>query len=51
MNGGEKWFKLKQFEVYSVSVTININIIYRNNERRVIVRLTKRLIYNLIYTA
>jgi hypothetical protein len=39
MNGGENKFQLKQFEVYSVSVRISINIIFRINERRDRVRL------------
>jgi hypothetical protein len=34
MNGGKFDFQVKQFEVYSVMVRININIIYRNNERK-----------------
>jgi hypothetical protein len=34
MNGGEHNFLLKQFEVYSVSVRITINIIFRKNEQR-----------------
>jgi hypothetical protein len=34
INGGERNFKLKQFEVYKVSVRISINIIFRNNEER-----------------
>ena len=34
INGGEEYFQLKQFEVYSVMVRININIIFRNNEPR-----------------
>jgi hypothetical protein len=33
MNGGEFSFQLKQFEVYSISVTITINNIFRNNEQ------------------
>ena len=32
INGGDRNFQLKQFEVYKVSVTITINIIFRNNE-------------------
>ena len=34
INGGEKNFQLKQFEVYSVTVRITFNIIFRNNERK-----------------
>ena len=33
INGGYKNFQLKQFEVYSVSVRITINIVFRNYER------------------
>jgi hypothetical protein len=32
INGGERRFQLKQFEVYSVSVRISFIIIFRNNE-------------------
>ena len=34
INGGDKSFQPKQFEVYSVSVRITINIIFRRNEWR-----------------
>jgi hypothetical protein len=34
INGGENNFQLKQFEVYSVLVRININLTFRNNERQ-----------------
>jgi hypothetical protein len=34
INAGEYNFKLRQFEVYKVTVRITINIIFRNNERR-----------------
>jgi BTB/POZ domain-containing protein KCTD9 len=33
MNGGERNFQLKQFEVYSVTVRVAINIIFRKYER------------------
>ena len=32
INGGERNFQLKQFEVYSVSVRITFKIIFRSNE-------------------
>jgi hypothetical protein len=44
INGGEKNFQLRQFEVYKVSVRITINIIFRNNERRERVRETASFI-------
>jgi hypothetical protein len=47
INGGERYFQLKQFEVYKVSVIITINKIFRNNERREGVRVT-HLIYLLL---
>jgi hypothetical protein len=34
INGGEREFQLKQFEVYSVTVRITVIIIFRNNEQR-----------------
>ena len=34
MNGGKNNFQLKQFEVYSVSVRMTFNTIFRNNELR-----------------
>ena len=40
MNGGEEHFQLKQFEVYSVTVRVTINIISRSNEGRERVRVT-----------
>jgi hypothetical protein len=35
INGGEKKFQVKQFEVYSVFVRITINIIFRSVEQRI----------------
>ena len=40
MNGGKEEFRLKQFEVYSVTVRFTINIIFRKNEKSEGVRQT-----------